>query len=549
MSIEEIDGIEEIGQLDEEFLYFKCNGRKGICDKFGNILINKLFDDIEHIDDTNLLIGHIDFYKNYIIYNDGNNLSLSKKTYYHYKSYDGYLVMIEKYINKFNNMITYYFSIIDKFGRELLRDKNIVISYLQEDMFLIKSNDLLYVYNALANQCFELNIKDYNDYNGGYMLQVINGKYRYLDKEGKVNFDIGYYDDVTSFHKTMPRCKYTAIVRDNKKREIRVIDNEGNKIISLSSKNYNIISTKYDLFIIENKKNNKYGVRDIKGNIIAEEIYESINIANNGICFCYKNSYIRDCYTIYGKKIKIDNSLSFISDNKYGSILLLEDNSNEDNPYSYINKDGKILFNGLTFKRANYMFSEDSRVIVTRKEASYSTNNPYEYDRFSVLDIEKEEVVFTYPKDNSFDYLDNLYTDDHNFYIGKLKDKDEYLKDEYLIIDKFGKQLFRLHSDELPIIKYDLIIVKLGSFKLIYSTDDLQYNVLTYEHQLNNGYVQDIKIIDSDLLLVTMPNDKRYLCPLKRINGKIIPEGIVDNIDISYEKGLTEKVKRRLLSR
>ena len=43
-------------------------------------------------------------------------------------------------------------------------------------MFLIKSSDLFYIYNVKLDQVFELNNKSYNDHNGGYMLQKINGK-------------------------------------------------------------------------------------------------------------------------------------------------------------------------------------------------------------------------------------------------------------------------------------------------------------------------------------------------------------------------------------
>ena len=559
MTVEDIDNIEQFVSLDDNFLKFTCsNNKEGICDKFGNILIDRLFDVIYKLENINFFIARRDKNAYSIIKKDGQTVSLDATSYHDYIQCGNYLIL-KGSLNKKNTLFKkkYYSSIFDKNGNELLTVIDSNISYLGEDMFLIYEYDSKYYdyystkfhryyeyhyYNAINNESFGLDSLPSgivcSVYRGGYMLQKINDKYCYLDKSGKTKITPKVF--ATDFHKSMPSGKYTAFVKSSNEKTIMVIDKNENILFKLNALVFDIMCTDYDAFIIYDNRNDKYGVRDLNGNVIVPCLYKKITVANNGIIFCSKSDNQIDCYTGYGKKIENNTLCEYYYNTNNNDIILVQIIGDKANEYAFMNKDGEILFNGLTFSFISASKPNSNRFITERKEISYKANNICEYDRYSVVDIDTEEIIFTYPNDNKFNFLDSLYTDDYSYYIGKIKDKDKYL-----IIDEKGNEIKELNAIEKPLIKGNLVF-----FKYVYLEYKIGYKI--YEILKNNEIrvvhendADSIDFISKDTFIVTY-GDKRYLNIITRDSES---NSVISEYDISYKKGLTEKVRKRLLSR
>ena len=514
MTIEDIDGIKEIGKLDDNFLFFTCGNKnyRGICDKKGNILIDKLFGLIIKYDDVNYFLVRLAKDSYSIIKYDGKKISIDENRYNYFRGHDNYLIIGND--KEISNSINYteYVSVFDKDGRELFHVYDASITYLEEDMFLIHANfrkqendylvsedDFKDIYYFVVNhEGFSLprlgEFDENNMYHGGYMLQKINGKYRYLDRSGIARFNEGdkWYSYATDFHKSMPSGKYTAIVREDKSVIIKVIDTDGKTLFSSIDDylGYEYKNTYYDLYIRRKRGINKYGVVDLQGHEIVPCIYDEINVASNGICFCYIKNRVY-YYTANGDILGISERLKYIDNQTSTEVIIVK--NEKDNKYIFMNKDGEFLFNGLYDSIMDY---DNPRNITKRKEISYSANNIYEYERYSVIDKERKEIIFTYPSD--------------------------------------------IKSNDRPIIKDNFIIASENNNKLIYLISLSNNSIYLLNDYL--GIIDSVEVVSENNIIVTNDN-KRYLCYIHR-DMMCLPE----KYDITYDKSIAHKIRRRILS-
>ena len=537
MTIGDIENIRKIGTLDDDYLYFVIDnsGLFGICDKEGNILLRELFNDIIAYKDNNVLLALRDNGEYSIIKREKETLILDKKSYAYHEEYDGYLIL--SWAQHYGEVL--HRLIMDKDGNVILNEDSIQdITYLEEDMFFIKQDNTWKCFNAITKRSFILDVKNYNNYSGGYMLQKYYDKYRYLDKNGVIRFDYDFndcyveYDTATSFHKSYPSGTYTAIVKKDNGLSDIVIDNNGKELF-LVSPFWNITSTDYDVFVVEDIFNDKFGIVNLQGNIIIPCTYKKIEVTSNGICFCYDENNAINYFNSNGDKLAINEKLKyidFLSNHEVITVLI-------DDKYAFMNKDGKILFNGFTFDKIETVLPNSSRLIASRKDISYEYNNPYKYTTYSIIDINKKKIIFTYSTNNmDKDNIDSLFTYDHIFYIAKLKEKNRYL-----LLDENGKKLYYFYSETKPLIKNDLIITSIFGQKHI----DKCNNLIYVNDDINDYGFNDIDIISDNLLIITS-RERRYICEISENNKSL---SLIFKKDITFEKGIINKIRRRLVSR
>ena len=502
MNIDSVKNIEKISKIDDDYLLFESSlGKKGICTIDGTLALKETYDDIIKFDNLDILLAKTGVFEYSVIrrpyYNF--NFTVEYKSYNSYKCYGNYLVLSDDAHTPFLED----FTILDKKGNELLNIEGYAIDYLEENVFMIRTSDDTVYFNAENRAIFKAdNIINY--YNGGFGLYRKLDKYIYLDKNGEVAFSSLGYSYATDFIKSKMSGIYTAVVKRKNSNLFEVIDNEGNTLFGLNADKYKIRQTESDAFIIIDKESNYDGVIDLNGNIVIPPKFIYVDVTINGICYCY-DGFKRDYYTLSGKKLDINGRIWFNDNNDNRDLVFIEHNRSDNyySSYSYIDSDGKILFNNLSVHSIKPFYN--NRAIVSRNEVSYEMNDPYEYTRFMVLDKNKNEIVFTYPTDE--DDLTDLYTEDHSFYIGKLRDEDRYV-----VMNDSGKVFDRIISDIRPVIKEGYIITKIDNSYQLYQVNDLSLlNIF------ENDKIDSIDII-TKYAIVIESNNRKYFCYLGGIN-------------------------------
>ena len=542
---------EDMVSLDNKHFFYSYKfldggfTRLGICNCKGKLVTKERYIQIIKFDNINVLLVKKDNENYSIVKLYITNILIDNKEYTDYKECDNYLILSSKKSSKT------IFTILDKDGNIIFNEECDDLEYLNEDMFLINKDNYLYGFNVLENKRFKLlnilekpkikrgiNGKKFNydcfikPYSCGFALkEYLNDYFVYIDKSGNERFNFGtHLKDITNFYNPINSDIYIGVFKRFNSDYRAVIDNNGNLLFEVGP-DKEIIQTKFDVFIIKDNFNHVYGVVDIHGSTIIPTMYHYINIAKNGICFC-DDGFKRDYYTLSGKKLDIDDTLDYIDALDDREVIVVEnENTDDPNCFSYMNSEKKIMFNGLTFSDKYYNYNKNDRIIESRHEISYEMNDCYEYTRFYVLDLRKNEIVFTYPRDKEFDDIEYLYTENHNFYIAKLHEENRYA-----VMNYNGVIISKLYSEERPVIKNGFILTKVSGFYQIFcNINNVIINVL--EKDFEDGRVDYIDVLNSNALFIKN-DDRKYLFMVDALYDYESMQLTVEKYDITeFNKG------------
>ena len=469
MALNDYD-IHEFKDINEDYLIFTVMNKhgstyKGICDNSGNVLLEPIYGNIEYLEGFNSLL--ISKYANLPIQ---KSMLLPLKDIkcgsYAVKKYEilNNCVVTENYDSDIKEVkyLTITCDIQNEEKKHIVIDKdgNIVyttvhdISYCNDDMFLEKRKDtsheipyyyFKFFYNVKKKKHLSQTGKYSNSdiignvafYGGlcrlGLISSINENRYFYIDTEGNV---YGNYYYCTDFHKDKKNHKYRAIIRKNNTDNLDVIDSKFNTIFTLKYNDFfGLQLTDFNVYIIIDKLLDTQGVVNFKGDIIIPDIYNKITFTSNGIISCIDNTY----YNLNGNKLNIDSDMEFedINDNICLAKKVFDGHIER---YAILDNNGNKLFN----KWFEYIDvnREKEKIITANYEVSLTSNNTYEYTRYSVIDFEGN-IIFSYPTDKIFDNLLDLYTTNHEYYIGKTNNKDEYV-----LLDKEGREIKRFISKD-----------------------------------------------------------------------------------------------------
>ena len=453
--------VDSIKDFDEDYLLFTVsidstgyNYYYGLCDYKGEVVLKPKYSSIIKVKDTNFIMAveNYEFKPNvnkilFIFKNeDLKNRNFDENIYdFEFNSFD---VIRDKNDDK---RVYIILSVIDENTNEKIyivldKDGNIIftsnfeINYCNDGVFRTIYSPCPYIdgeywyqyYNSDIDKDIPL-LTDNHMFFGGYAktysLNDVDKK-AFIDKNGEYTDE---FISCTDFHKSNTG-RYTAIVKRKYSSTYDVIDRDLKTIFSVDSSNYELTQTDFDVYVITDKKTHSKGIIDIAGNIIIPCMYGDITITSNGIIKCYN-----DYYDILGNEINIPNWYRLSLQNE--KVLVLSSYYEDNGTYAFIDSKGNNLFNTWF---DSYDDVKNNRAIVSKKEISYEANDPFEFTRFSVVDLDGN-VIFSYPNDDIYDSLEYLDTLDHSCYIGKIKGSDEYI-----LFSDSGFELKRFHSEVNP---------------------------------------------------------------------------------------------------
>ena len=359
--------IEEV----KEFKYFKVseNQKYGVIDAKGNIIIETKYDNVD-------------------IPNP------SKAVFIVYSNYDSQKGEYETQVlnDKNQKILTEY----EKVMPIQLRESSSEVPY-EKSVLIYKENNKLGIISYTGKIIAKAEYDSIESllYKEGSLVVGVDGKYGIINIEGKevikpeydsITAD-GYFEEETQYQKAgfvvgkrkEEGYRYGYITNNGKTlletqyNEInRIIQIDGDDIYLFASKNgqvgvYNnnnlIIKHYYEeidynkqneLFIV--KKNNKQGVINIKGEEVLKLEYDYIMISGNVINA--EKDEILYVYDIQGKKLNINGTTVFATDNKEYYITI-----NEQNKYGIIDKDYQLVLEN-DYPYIDYAF--DNYFIITK---------------------------------------------------------------------------------------------------------------------------------------------------------------------------------------
>ena len=431
--------IDSINDFDADFLLFKILPYCGLCDYKGDVVLEPRYSSIIKEKDTNFIIVKKTYNGKFIVIKKEN---LKSEKDENYVEFDNYKIIRDKYeedrvyliasnCNKETNKEEYI--VLDKDGNiKFIFDFYII--YCNNGIFRTiyaidtdKKNEWYKYYNSDTKEEIAITINELVFF-GGYAIDGINKNF-YIDKNGDQTNE---FISCTDFHKSNTG-RYTAIVKRKNSNTYDVIDRDLKTIFSVDSSHYELTQTDFDVYIITDKRTHSKGIIDITGNIIISCMYRDFEFTSNGII----KYGIIDYYDITGKEMNIPFYYRISTQNEK---VVVFTNTYADT-YAFFDNKGNNLFNTWF---DSYDDVKNNRAIVSKKEISYETNDPFEFTRFSVVDLDGN-IIFSYPSDDIYDSLESLSTLDHSCYIGKIKGSDEYI-----LFSDSGFELKRFHSEEPP---------------------------------------------------------------------------------------------------
>ena len=359
-------GVKEEEVLSENYFIYSHDGKYGVIDKNGNVLVNAEYVKVEIPNREKAIFVCSKEYD--AINNKYVNVVLNDKNEEIFKNNGNIesIISVNKY--GFNTSILKYeiegkYGILSLDGRRITNNNYDSIEELnyKDNLLLLKQNGLIGVSDLSGNIKISLNydsiISDGYNNNGtvdyaGFIVSK-DGKYGYITKDYKEMLPLEYQD--VSRINTIKEDEniYLIVKYDGKYGYVK----NGKKVLKTE---YNSMS--YDattrLFTVE--VNLAYGVRDLAGEEILPIRYDRIEYAGK-----YINGYIngeRIVYDVLGTKqedsytgmIQIDNSDYFITIDRDGLYGVINDNkisviSNEYKNIQYLydeyfiaTKDGKV---------------------------------------------------------------------------------------------------------------------------------------------------------------------------------------------------------------
>ena len=385
------------------------------------------------------------------------------------------------------------------------------------------SKDEYYYYNIKNKKFINCSFGVPEPYSFGYSLQKncygrdvfvgLNGEYsRFLNDK---------FIHATSFKKNKHSSTILSYTTDSNG-NINVINNNGVVLISnLSSNQYELINTGYDMDFIKDKITGLYGMINYRNELIIPINYTNIEILSNGLIRCIKEESHIEYFNFIGKKLDLDG-ISFQNEDEHVEYLIGENKNTK--KQSFYDRRGNVVFNGLTFDSGENF--KNGKAIICNYQTDYNANDVVVYKTFKVID-KFGRVIFSYPFEGQ-DYLESLEHLD-NVFIGKIM-----YENKYILFDESGNTLVTFNSNIKPIIKDNLII---------YSDDINLFGLYdTSEGRLLDCEYSKIDIISSKYFIVEK-NEEQLLCSINRDDSHFAR---INYINITRKKEENETIMKRL---
>ena len=403
---------------EKSVLKYKKDGKYGLIDFQGNIIVKAQYEEINGLDYREGLL---------IVKKNGKygviniNGAVVIKTKYDSIESDGYYEEGANYeksgfiVNQKSGEDDRY-GYIDSKGTQILENKysqiqRIINTNKNDDIYLVafengkagfyinkkniiqhKYEDILYEIN---NDCLVLqedSKQGISDFNGNIIIDIkydnifVFGKYINAQKDGQVdiyNYDTKQkvnYDNIIGLSQTSNDNYSIAITKDEK---YKILDNQNNQIKEFEYDYLDYIDGDY--FIACN--NQKYGIVDIQGNEIIELRYDIIQ-------------KIEDTKILQGLYIE-GNITDLIAENKVISSMencdiYVKENyiiQQSENNIEYIGFDGNVLKNTQILDRELYAFKQDEKWGFVNKNDEIIINPEYdlvtEFNEYGYAGIKK----------------------------------------------------------------------------------------------------------------------------------------------------------------
>lgn len=360
--VEALENIDENGNVwyEEKILKIKQNGKYGLIDYNGKILLPAEYDEITVLEgiENSIIIkkdgklglandnGTIIVEVNYL---DIKNLGDTYKNGYITVSEDGKYGVIsttKKQIlkNEYEEIMQIYldeYFVIKKDGKPKLIDSkgNIILEDGFDEIKGITSNGIIFVKDNLYGEMntsgeitIEAKYQDLKETQNGIYIAKQNDKYGIIDKEQNIKVEFNYmgitYNEKPKIY-LAENAEYETSIIDDKfsikltgilseinidKEYIQMRINDEYKYYNLKCEEKNNNEILKDNTIFLSKKDGKYGYVDKKGNVVVDYIYDDATEQNEyGYSAVKKNglwgSIDKDGKIIIEPKYNLDNNL------------------------------------------------------------------------------------------------------------------------------------------------------------------------------------------------------------------------------------------------
>jgi len=377
------------------------------------------------------------------------------------------------------------------------------------------------IFVVTNNKKYEYKLLEISDEQIQYYKLQQNGKYGVIDKEGNLIIE-AKYNSVDIPNPTMP----IFIVSDDGKNFI-ALDSNGSKKYeqydNVEAISINLIASNvpYEKSVLKYKQDGLYGIIDLEGNKITENIYDSITNIDykEGNLKVEKNGKF-GVINIKGTTIIEPEYDTIISDGYYdeeekyenaGFVLRIK--TDDGYRFGYANRKGKIILETLynEISRITELEGKDVYLIVSNNGRYGLIKNGKEIIKSEYTDInfDKNNNLLIVKKDKTYGAIniegDNIIPIDYDNIIVGGKHIEAQKGEEIIIFDAEGK---KLDTDIISYNKvndnYAIIINKDNKYNIVDSNNNKKLReTYTYIEHLEDNYFIVTKngetgIIDSD---------------------------------------------------
>lgn len=433
-----------------EYLKYSESGKIGVIDKAGNVIINAEYQEI--------VIPNPE--KDIFIctsYGEEKNKVLNSKGEEQLKKYDNIepiklkniasVLCYEKSVLKYEKDGKY--GLINFNGKELTQNNYSSIENLQatEGKFLVKNEEKYGIINISGTELVKCNFDKIST--DGYLSNengYIKAGFIVAQKQ-----DDGYkygYIDYTG--KEILGTKFNKIIRIENEAELYLIVYENGQY-GLYKNSKVLIKTEYqEVNIADNgavilQKNKKYGIANLKGEVLVEPKYESIEA--EGIYLYAKSQESNIVYDVNANIIDINfNKKVYETENKNYRITTLE--NNDEIYYGIENIDGTTLINAgykyIEYAYGEYFIAVDENDKYGVINANEKNTLEFKYDDIQVVK-EKNMLQALNSKDNITEIFSSNLDLSCTVQDANIKINEEYIvisnKERVVYLDNNGNEI------------------------------------------------------------------------------------------------------------
>ncbi len=401
----------EIAEIQAyNYLKYKEDGKEGVIDRQGNIIIEAQYDEIIIPNpEVDIFVCYTNEEKNKILNSSGEEL---------YTNYDNVDVIklknIISVLSYEKNVLVYekdgLYGLLDFNGKELTKNIYDSIENLQstEGKFLVSKNNKYGIINLNGKILVDIEYdqiqtdkyysEEYNYTKSGFIVsnRTDEGyKYGYIDYKGKIILDV----------------EYSEIVRITDNEEIYLIAAKNGQY-GLYKKAKELIKPEYQSIIYTDnggliiQKNTNYGIANLEGEILAEPTYSKIE--SKGIYLYATSSDENTVYDINGNIIDINfnKSVYETEDENYRVVTLVNNNIMY---YGIETAEGKELvrtsYKYIEYLYNDYFIAKDENEKFGIIDSTGNTIVEFEYD--IIQRIKGKNMVQTLDTE---DYITEIYS-------------------------------------------------------------------------------------------------------------------------------------------